>query len=78
MIHHSKSTNTDRNDTDDSALNCKYAEKRGWKTAHLVEPMLQMPATPAAKITIRRLEELRELFPQFFKSKQEKTKAETT
>ncbi|EEA28728.1 suppressor of deletion of TFIIS [Talaromyces marneffei ATCC 18224] len=62
---------------DDSALNCRYAEKRGWKTAHLVEPMLQMPVTPACKITIRRLEELRELFPQFFKSKQEEAKAET-
>ena len=35
---------------------------------HLVEPDAVPPPKPASKHTVRSLEELRELFPQFFKS----------
>jgi len=55
---------------DDSHLNCKFAQARGWTAAHLVEPQLPLPAMAASKYLIRRLEELRILFPQFFKSTQ--------
>jgi pyrimidine and pyridine-specific 5'-nucleotidase len=54
---------------DDSHLNCKYAAARGWNTVHLVEPTMKLPETPACPHTIRRLEELRDIFPQFFKSR---------
>jgi pyrimidine and pyridine-specific 5'-nucleotidase len=40
---------------------------RGWTTAHLLEPEDPEPATRAAKYQIRSLEELRTLFPQFFR-----------
>lgn len=53
---------------DDSALNCRHAQARGWTTVHLVEPQLKKPKIPPCKYTIRHLEELRDLFPQFFKS----------
>lgn len=53
---------------DDSHLNCKHAQARGWTTVHLVEPGLPVPEVPASKYQIRDLEELRDLFPQFFKS----------
>ncbi|KAL1965510.1 hypothetical protein VTN77DRAFT_5593 [Rasamsonia byssochlamydoides] len=58
---------------DDSHLNCRHAEARGWTVIHLVEPQLPTPRIPACKYTIRCLEELRELFPQFFKSTQSTT-----
>ncbi|KAK2807863.1 hypothetical protein FQN50_005252 [Emmonsiellopsis sp. PD_5] len=54
---------------DDSGLNCTHAQARGWETVHFVEPHVAPPQEPASKYQIRRLEELRELFPQFFKSK---------
>lgn len=54
--------------SDDSHLNCKHAQARGWTTVHLVEPGLPVPEVPASKYQIRDLEELRDLFPQFFKS----------
>ncbi|WEW57291.1 Putative suppressor of disruption of TFIIS [Emydomyces testavorans] len=54
---------------DDSHLNCRHANARGWTTVHFVEPDLPVPQTPASNFMIRNLEELRELFPQFFKSK---------
>ncbi|KJF61089.1 pyrimidine 5'-nucleotidase [Coccidioides immitis RS] len=54
---------------DDSQLNCRHAQARGWITVHFVEPGLPVPPIPASKFMIRNLEELRELFPQFFKPK---------
>ncbi|OAX81107.1 pyrimidine 5'-nucleotidase [Emergomyces africanus] len=54
---------------DDSAMNCKSAQARGWQTVHYVEPHIAPPEVPASKYQIRHLEELRDLFPQFFKSK---------
>jgi len=56
---------------DDSYMNCKHAQARGWTAIHLVEPQLSTPRTPASKYQIKRLEDLRDIFPQLFKSKQE-------
>ncbi|MCJ1483888.1 hypothetical protein MMC06_004056 [Schaereria dolodes] len=53
---------------DDSHLNCIHAQARGWTTAHLLAPDDPEPATRAAKYQIRNLEELRRIFPQFFKA----------
>ncbi|KAK2630587.1 hypothetical protein QTJ16_001407 [Diplocarpon rosae] len=53
---------------DDSALNCTHAEKLGWTTVHLVEDGDPLPDVQPCKLQIRHLEELRTLFPQFFKS----------
>ncbi|KAK4100852.1 pyrimidine 5-nucleotidase [Parathielavia hyrcaniae] len=53
---------------DDSYQNCKKAQELGWTVAHLVEDDVKPPATPASKYQIRHLEELRNVFPQFFKS----------
>ncbi|PSS25726.1 hypothetical protein M430DRAFT_96410 [Amorphotheca resinae ATCC 22711] len=53
---------------DDSALNCRKAEEIGWNTAHLVEEGEPLPAQKPCKYQIRHLEELRTLFPQFFKN----------
>jgi pyrimidine and pyridine-specific 5'-nucleotidase len=53
---------------DDSALNCRKAEELGWTTAHLVEEGYTPPAQKPCKYQIRHLNELRDLFPQFFKS----------
>ncbi|MCJ1301067.1 hypothetical protein MMC08_003866 [Hypocenomyce scalaris] len=52
---------------DDSYLNCTHAQARGWTTVHLLEPDDPEPAVQAAKYQIRSLEELRDIFPQFFK-----------
>ncbi|RDW92016.1 putative pyrimidine 5`-nucleotidase [Coleophoma crateriformis] len=52
---------------DDSALNCKAAEELGWNTTHIVEEGEPLPPKPC-KNQIRSLEELRSLFPQFFKT----------
>ncbi|MCJ1404508.1 hypothetical protein MMC11_007734 [Xylographa trunciseda] len=53
---------------DDSYLNCHHAQARGWTVAHLVEPGLPDPAIKACKYQIQSLEELREIWPQFFKN----------
>ncbi|KZF23460.1 pyrimidine 5-nucleotidase [Xylona heveae TC161] len=53
---------------DDSHLNCRHAQALGWTTAHLLDPSDPDPATRASKYQIRSLEELRTIFPQFFKS----------
>ncbi|OAA32298.1 Pyrimidine 5-nucleotidase [Moelleriella libera RCEF 2490] len=53
---------------DDSYLNCTKAQEFGWTVAHLVEESLSPPRTPASKHQIRQLKELRDIFPQFFKS----------
>jgi len=52
---------------DDSHLNCTHAQARGWTTAHLLDPSDPEPAVKASKYQIRSLEELRDIFPQFFK-----------
>lgn len=53
---------------DDSYINCQKAQEIGWTTAHLVEETNRLPRTQASKYQIRHLEELRTIFPQFFKS----------
>ncbi|KAJ5720548.1 uncharacterized protein N7483_008482 [Penicillium malachiteum] len=53
---------------DDSYLNCKHAEARGWSVVHLVEPGVETPRVPASKYSVSNLEELRGLFPEVFKS----------
>jgi len=53
---------------DDSYVNAKGAAELGWTTAHLVEPSLDLPVERASQYQIRSLEELREIFPQFFKT----------
>jgi pyrimidine and pyridine-specific 5'-nucleotidase len=49
-------------------MNCKRAAELGWTTVHLVEEGIQPPPTPACQYQIKDLEELRTIFPQFFKS----------
>ncbi|CAN9180230.1 unnamed protein product [Alternaria alternata] len=51
---------------DDSAENCRQAEKLGWTTVHLVEETAEPPAEYVCGHKVARLVELRELFPQFF------------
>jgi pyrimidine and pyridine-specific 5'-nucleotidase len=55
-------------ETDDSHLNCRHAQARGWTAVHLLEPEDPEPQVRASKHQIRSLEELRNLFPQFFKT----------
>lgn len=55
---------------DDSAINAAGATKLGWTAAHLVEPGVTAPAAKVSKYQISNLEELRGIFPQFFKSTQ--------
>ena len=52
---------------DDSYLNCQAARALGWTTVHLVERSEPLPLKQAAKYQIRSLEDLKTLFPQFFK-----------
>jgi len=53
---------------DDSHLNCRHAHARGWTAVQLLEPEDPEPPVQAAKYQIRSLEELRDIFPQFFKT----------
>jgi len=53
---------------DDSYINCKAAHERGWKVAHLLDVKDPAPSTPASKYQIRSLLELRNIFPECFKS----------
>ncbi|KAI1646062.1 pyrimidine 5-nucleotidase [Daldinia loculata] len=53
---------------DDSFANAQGAQNLGWTSVHIVEEGLPVPASPASKYQIRHLEELRGVFPQFFKS----------
>ncbi|KAL8783968.1 MAG: hypothetical protein Q9195_009233 [Heterodermia aff. obscurata] len=53
---------------DDSYLNCHDAQQRGWTAAHLVEDAETGPDVKAAQYQIKDLEELRGIFPQFFKT----------
>ena len=54
--------------TDDSYLNCHHAQARGWTAAHLVEPGLPDPVTKASKYQIQSLEDIRTIWPQFFRN----------
>jgi len=53
---------------DDSYDNCKSASELGWTAAHLVEVGLPEPETKASQFQIRHLQELRMVYPHFFKS----------
>jgi pyrimidine and pyridine-specific 5'-nucleotidase len=58
---------------DDSGINLTGAEALGWTCAHLLEPGLPQSEKKACQYQIQSLEELRDLFPQFFKSTVTKT-----
>jgi pyrimidine and pyridine-specific 5'-nucleotidase len=49
-------------------LNCNKAQELGWTVAHLVEEDVPVPEKQASKYQIRHLRELRDIYPQFFKS----------
>ncbi|KAL6795169.1 pyrimidine 5-nucleotidase [Trichoderma sp. SZMC 28012] len=53
---------------DDSFANCAAAKKLGWTAAHLVEEDVPQPEVQASQYQIRHLRELRQVYPQFFKS----------
>jgi FMN phosphatase YigB (HAD superfamily) len=53
---------------DDSYINAKGAAALGWSVAHLVDPGDALPVEKASQYQIRSLEELREVFGQFFKT----------
>lgn len=55
---------------DDSYINCKAAHERGWKVAHLLDPSDPAPSQQASKYQIRSLMELRNIFPEVFRSSQ--------
>jgi len=53
---------------DDSTINCQAAISFGWEnTVQKLEPGDPEPSVPAAKHNIQNLEELRALYPEFFK-----------
>ncbi|KAL8994463.1 MAG: hypothetical protein Q9169_005572 [Polycauliona sp. 2 TL-2023] len=54
---------------DDSYQNCHHAQKRGWTATHLVESTEPEPEVQAAQHQVKDLEELRGIFPQFFKNR---------
>ncbi|KAL2889623.1 pyrimidine 5'-nucleotidase [Ceratocystis lukuohia] len=54
---------------DDSEINCKKAKEIGWTAAHLVEDSDGGPASPVSQFQITHLSQLRDVYPQFFKSK---------
>ena len=60
---------------DDSLLNCAHASSRGWKVVHKLEEDDAEPVTTAGLNYVRDLDELRVLFPQFFKSTEAGAKA---
>jgi pyrimidine and pyridine-specific 5'-nucleotidase len=49
-------------------MNCNKAKDIGWTAAHILEPEDPSPAVPAAQYEIRDLDELRNIFPSFFKT----------
>ncbi|KAG5932131.1 hypothetical protein E4U60_005465 [Claviceps pazoutovae] len=53
---------------DDSYLNCTKAKDFGWTAAHLIEESSPLPDKQASQHQIRHLRELRDIYPQFFKS----------
>ena len=56
---------------DDSLLNCGHASARGWKVVHKIEMDEPDPVTPAGQYQVRDLDELRNIFPQFFEKTSE-------
>lgn len=59
---------------DDSYINTEAAYKRGWNTAHILDKADPDPPHPACKHQIRSLQELRDVFPYLFKSRNKDTK----
>jgi pyrimidine and pyridine-specific 5'-nucleotidase len=59
---------------DDSLLNCGHAKARGWTVVHKIEMDDPDPVSPAGQYQIRDLEELRNIFPQFFEKSPETDK----
>ena len=59
---------------DDSALNCRHANERGWTVVHKLEEEDPGPERRAGRYQIRHLEGLRSIFPQFFAENTESTK----
>lgn len=55
--------------SDDSFMNCAKAQELGWTAAHLVEEGLPVPKKQASQYQIKSILELRDIYPQFFKSK---------
>ncbi|MCJ1328968.1 hypothetical protein MMC10_005645 [Thelotrema lepadinum] len=53
---------------DDSLLNCQHAQARGWHTVHFLEPGDSEPPSMTSEYRVSSLEELRTVFPQFFKA----------
>ncbi|KAF4439404.1 pyrimidine 5 -nucleotidase [Fusarium acutatum] len=53
---------------DDSHKNCVGAKDAGWTAIHFVEEGLPVPDTPVSQHQIRHLEELRSLYPDFFRT----------
>lgn len=51
---------------DDSAINCAAAQQLGWNTVHLIEQTEPMPVTKVGDFQVRRLQELRDVFPHLF------------
>ncbi|KAI9807667.1 MAG: hypothetical protein M1825_005608 [Sarcosagium campestre] len=52
---------------DDSYMNCRKAMELGWTAVHILEPDDPAPTSQAAQFQIRSLQELRHIFPHFFK-----------
>ncbi|KAJ4016315.1 putative suppressor of disruption of TFIIS [Fusarium irregulare] len=52
----------------DSHKNVVGAQQAGWTAIHYVEEGFPLPETPASQYQIRSLEELRSLYPEFFKA----------
>ncbi|KAI9798506.1 MAG: hypothetical protein M1833_004773 [Piccolia ochrophora] len=52
---------------DDSFMNCNKAKDLGWTAVHLLEPDDPEPAVKASQYQIKSLQELRSIFPEFFK-----------
>lgn len=59
---------SDLQSLDDSYLNTKAAHALGWTAAHLLDDSDPDPPNQASGFQIRSLEQLRDIFPQFFKS----------
>jgi pyrimidine and pyridine-specific 5'-nucleotidase len=51
---------------DDSAANCREAEKLEWTTVHFLEEYIKAPEEYVCRHRVEKLEELRGLFPEFF------------
>ncbi|KAI9715028.1 MAG: hypothetical protein M1828_001064 [Chrysothrix sp. TS-e1954] len=53
---------------DDSALNCQAAQNLGWNAVHFSEPDQPRAQQQAANYRIKSLQELRTIFPDFFRN----------